>query len=179
MLTRETPGITELLLRESMKIEPSPFPRVPRRRVGRTLIINLGRPHAVGEPEHPDARAAHALLGIEERIEEGEGGGDSCRTNIRCCQPTEHMHKYSITSQHIPLYHIPTRTVPVRAAAAAEASSRRACPWDRHGHRRRAQLGRAGWRCRGAILVNGICSANVGEEEFMAGVGRSRACLSG
>ena len=79
MLTRETPGITELLLRESMKIEPlAALSRATSGVVGRTLIINLpGRPHAVRQNLNILMPVlSHALLGIEERFEEGvEGWG--------------------------------------------------------------------------------------------------------
>ena len=74
VLTRETPGITELLLRESMKIEPlAALSRATSGVVGRTLIINLpGRPHAVRQNLNILMPVlSHALLGIEERIEEG------------------------------------------------------------------------------------------------------------
>ena len=79
VLTRETPGITELLLRESMKIEPlAALSRATSGVAGRTLIINLpGRPHAVRQNLNILMPVlSHALLGIEERIEEGvEGWG--------------------------------------------------------------------------------------------------------
>ena len=79
VLTRETPGVTELLLRESMKIEPlAALSRATSGVAGRTLIINLpGRPHAVRQNLNILMPVlSHALLGIEERIEEGvEGWG--------------------------------------------------------------------------------------------------------